>query len=314
MIDAVIVDYESGDRLLACLASLRSEGCGEVVVVDNSTRSASRAVIAVDRSAAAGGPSTAQGVASAVRVRVLESAANGGFGAGANLGMASTGSALVLVCNPDIELRPGALAALWRRLEDDAGLGLVAPALFDAEGRRRPGARPLPAGSDWLHALGGLVAPAGARRAHRDRQRERLDRGEPAWVPGTCLLVRRAAFEQVGGFDERFFLYLEEVDLCRRLTAAGWGVAEEPAAEVVHVGGVSTSRRGVRSVLSYHRSLWRYADTSATGRQRALLPLVAAGVAARCVVAVGLAAARSPRRVLAAEPLRPARSVRARRS
>jgi N-acetylglucosaminyl-diphospho-decaprenol L-rhamnosyltransferase len=291
-VEAVVVDYNAGDRLRRCVASLQSEGCAGVVVVDNSTRGASRAVLGGDRPAAPGG---------ACGVEIVESAANGGFGAGANLGVARTSAAAVLICNPDIELRPGALQAMRSRL-DDGGVAVVAPALLDNEGRRRPGARPLP--TLWgsaAHAFLGLLAPdSRAARRHRRRQAGQLAAGKDCWVPGACLLVRREAFSQVKGFDESFFLYLEEVDLCRRLAGLGWRVAYEPGAEALHVGGVSTSQRPVSSVLGYHASLWRYARRAASGPERVALPLVAVGIALRCGIAAGLSLARSPTGVLAA--------------
>lgn len=282
-VDAVVVDYHAGERLRRCVASLRAEGCGEIVVVDNSTRGA-----------------TNEALAGEADVMVLESAVNGGFGAGVNLGVARARSAAVLVCNPDVELRPGALQALIARLDDD--VAIVAPSLYDATGRRRPGARPLPTlatSAPW--ALLGLLAPGnGLARRHRQRQQARVVEGRACWVPGTCLLVRRDAFEQVGGFDEAFFLYLEEVDLCRRLGEQGWRVVVEPSAEVVHAGGVSTAQRRTRSVLAYHASLWRYLDKSTRGPARIVLPAAALAIACRCALALALTWARRGTSVLAA--------------
>lgn len=278
-----MVDFNAGEALRRCVASLKAEGCAGIVVVDNSARSASRAVLGADSG-----------------VTLVESAANGGFGSGANLGVAQTSAPAVLICNPDIELRTGALQTMLARLDD--GVAVVAPALIDAQGRRRPGARPLPTlWGSGAHAVLGLLAPNGrTARRHRRRQAAQLAAGMGCWVPGACLLVRRQAFDEIDGFDEAFFLYLEEVDLCRRLDRRGWHVRYEPGAEALHVGGVSTSQRPVSSVIGYHVSLWRYARRAASGRQRAALPLVAIGIVFRCAVAATLSLTRSSTGVLAA--------------
>jgi N-acetylglucosaminyl-diphospho-decaprenol L-rhamnosyltransferase len=109
------------------------------------------------------------------------------------------------------------------------------------------------------------------------------------WVSGAGLLVRRRAFEAVGGFDEAYFMYVEDVDLCWRLHRAGWGVLYEPSARVVHEQGRSTSRRPYRMLVAHHRSILRFAVRSTSGRERLWLPLVAVALAAR----LGLACLRA---------------------
>ena len=103
------------------------------------------------------------------------------------------------------------------------------------------------------------------------------------------MLLRRSAFEAVGGFDERYFMYVEDVDLCWRLWRAGWRVAYEPAGRVVHTIGLSSEQTPYRMIAEHHRSLLRFSATTLTGPRRALLPLVAAGLAVR--TAPGLVAA-----------------------
>jgi N-acetylglucosaminyl-diphospho-decaprenol L-rhamnosyltransferase len=284
-IAAVVVDFNAGDRLRRCVESLRVEGCAPIVVVDNSTRGSTRSTL---------GPGTG--------VVVVDSPTNGGFGAGVNLGVSRTGSRSVLVCNPDVELRPGTVQVLARRLRDDAGVALVSPALLDLHGLPRPVARPLPSvRRSAAQAFIGLLAPTSrAARRHRERQGAMVAEGSASWVPGTCLLVRREAFDEVRGFDEAFFLYLEEVDLCRRLSERGWRVAVEPEAQVLHAGGVSTGQQALRSVVAYHVSLWRYMLRSVKGPERLALPLLAIAILLRFAVAVAVGVSRSPSSVLAA--------------
>jgi N-acetylglucosaminyl-diphospho-decaprenol L-rhamnosyltransferase len=106
------------------------------------------------------------------------------------------------------------------------------------------------------------------------------------------MLARRAAFDEVGGFDESYFMYVEDVDLCWRLHQAGWRVGYEPRAGVVHTIGASSELAPYRMIAAHHRSLYRFAGKTSTGRQRALLPLVAVGLGARTVLAWGQRAYR----------------------
>jgi N-acetylglucosaminyl-diphospho-decaprenol L-rhamnosyltransferase len=101
------------------------------------------------------------------------------------------------------------------------------------------------------------------------------------WVTGACFLVRRVAFDSVGGFDERYFMYVEEVDLCWRLARAGWRTGYESSARVLHLAGVSTATVPYQMIAAHHLSLWRFARETACGWERLLLPFVAVGIGAR---------------------------------
>ena len=270
---AVIVNYESGSALVRCVDGLRSEATGGLVVVDNGSTDGS-----VDQ----------------VRdrfpeVEVLTTGRNLGYGAAANRGVAATGAAFVLVCNPDLEVGPGALATLAGALSARPECAVVGPLIRTSGGDRYPSARQFPSLVDAAgHALLGIFAPD--NRFTRSYQQSHLnDVGvEPQtvdWVSGACFLVRRSAFEQVGGFDEAYFMYLEEVDLCWRLGAAGWQVAYVPAAQVTHLQGVSTERHPYRMIFEHHRSLLRFAARTSNGWRKALLPLVVAGIGARAGLA-----------------------------
>ncbi|MGH9005877.1 MAG: glycosyltransferase family 2 protein, partial [Acidimicrobiia bacterium] len=104
---------------------------------------------------------------------------------------------------------------------------------------------------------------------------------------GTNVLFRRAALDDVGGWDERYFMYVEDVDLCWRLRGAGWRVAYEPGAVVEHLLGVSTAGAPYRMITEHHRSLYRFATRRFSGRKRALLPAAAGFLGLRAVLAMG---------------------------
>ena len=271
---AVVVNYESGPALARCVADLSACELADVVVVDNGSTDGSLAA----------------GVSAMPGIEVVDPGENLGYGAATNRGAAATTSEFLLVCNPDLEVPAGAVEALADVLDSDPGLALVGPLIRTPAGDRYPSARQFPSMVDAAgHALLGLFAPD--NRFTRNYQRSDLDAPsietmDVDWVSGACFLVRRDAFEQVGGFDESFFMYLEDVDLCWRLDRAGWRVAYVPGAEVTHLQGRSTDRHPYRMILEHHRSLLRFASRSSTGWHRALLPLVAAGIAVRCGLAV----------------------------
>ncbi len=266
---AVVVNYESGPALARCVTDLAADGLGELVVVDNGSSDGSlhAAVSAVPG------------------LGVVSPGRNLGYGAAVNRGVAASRAPLVLVCNPDLEVPPGAVDELVAALDADPDRALVGPLIRTPEGGRYPSARQFPSMVDAAgHALLGLFAPD--NRFTRAYQRSELDSAADGvrgadWVSGACFLVRRTAFEAVGGFDESYFMYAEDVDLCWRLGRAGRSVAYVPSAEVTHLQGRSTDRHPYRMILEHHRSLLRFATRSTTGWRSALLPLVAVGVAVR---------------------------------
>lgn len=271
---AVVVNHDAGELLVDCVASLRSEGVMEVVVVDNASTDGSLDTLAGTDPA----------------VQVVHSGGNLGYGAGANRGVAVVGSELVLVSNPDVVVHRGALAALAEALDADPTIAVAGPRILDETGHRYPSARRFPSWVDAAgHAALGMLAP-GNRFSRRYRM-EDLDlekTGEVDWVSGACFLARVSVFEELRGFDERYFMYLEDVDLCYRARRLGYGVVYVPGASVTHVQGHSTSRRPLRMLVEHHRSALRFAAGRSTGWRRAALPAVALLLAVR----LGIAAVR----------------------
>ena len=266
---AVVVNYNAGAALSQCVASLQREGVQDVVVVDNGSTDDSLGCLA----------------ASNTGVRVLRTGRNLGYGGGVNYGARQVGGELLLGCNPDLVLQPGALGAMADRLAQDQSLGLVGPALVTPAGDLQPSGRTFPTlRRSSGHAVLGVLLPRNAHsRRYREANRARSRSGIVDWVTGACFLVRRDAFDAVGGFDDRYFMYVEEVDLCWRLARAGWRTGYESSARVLHLAGVSTAAVPYRMIVAHHLSLWRFARRTACGSERLLLPLVATGIAGRCV-------------------------------
>ncbi|MDQ1511991.1 MAG: N-acetylglucosaminyl-diphospho-decaprenol L-rhamnosyltransferase [Actinomycetota bacterium] len=270
--------------LARCVASLladTSAGPMELVVVDNRSRDGSIAEL----------------VAAHPDVHVVRAPGNVGYARAANLGTAATKAPIVAVMNPDTVVHLGTADALVSRLEREPRLAACGPRLQNPDGSDYPSARTLPSIPVAIgHGLLGLWWPKN-RFTSRYRQLD-ADPGVPRlvdWVSGAAIWLRRRALDNVGGWDERYFMYLEDTDLCWRLRNSGWEVAYEPAGVVVHVQGASASRRPYRMLLEHHRSAWRFSRARFTGARAVLLPFAAVYFSGRAVMAMSDHAWRASR-------------------
>jgi GT2 family glycosyltransferase len=221
--DAVVVTFESADGLASCLDSVREHA--QVFVVDNGS---------ADRSAE---------IALAAGAHVVRNADNRGFAAAANQGAELGRADLILFLNPDATLAAEDLALLERAL-DDPTIAAAGPRLVHPDGSEQRAWWPFPSPAlSWREALG--LERLRARRPAAD--------GTVDFVVGACLLVRRDTFDRVGGFDERFWLYGEEADLCRRIADAGLRVVHVPEARALHVGAASSAALGPATFEHFQR-------------------------------------------------------------
>jgi N-acetylglucosaminyl-diphospho-decaprenol L-rhamnosyltransferase len=278
---AVVINYEGGPLLTACVQSVladSSAGPVDLVVVDNGSADGS-----VDALRAA-----------LPDVRVVRAPGNVGYARAANLGAAATRAPVVAVLNVDLVVEPGAAKALLDRIDHEARLGAIGPQLRNPDGTVYPSARSLPSIPVAVgHAVLGRWNPEN-RYSRRYRQLDD-DPSTPRLVDvvsGAAIWLRRRALDEIGGWDERYFMYLEDTDLCWRLRLAGWDVAYEPSAVVHHEQGAITARLPYRMLVEHHRSAWRFARKRYTGIRAVLLPFAAVFLAARAVLAVGAEAAR----------------------
>jgi N-acetylglucosaminyl-diphospho-decaprenol L-rhamnosyltransferase len=272
---AIIVNYNAADHIERCLSSISANGVDDMVVVDNDSSDDSRTV------------------AEAEGAVWLPARSNLGYGKAANLGAhapIAESAEFLLVCNPDVELLPGAVKQLAEVLERDPSIGVVGPAIANPDGSLYPSARTFPDMVDAIgHGLLGLIAPGNRfTRRYRLLDWDHSQLADVDWVSGACFLVRRSAWDSVAGFDPAYFMYMEDVDLCWRIGRAGWRVAYQPAAKVVHVQGVSADRHPYRMLAAHHRSMWRFAWRTTAGPKRAALPVVGLGLLGRLGVAAAL--------------------------
>lgn len=218
-VSVIIVNWNAGQAVDACLASLAASGVAEpdVVLVDNASSDGSA------RAACGRHP----------RVRLVETGANLGFAAGANRGAAVARGDLLVFLNPDARVLPGALAVLVDALAATPEAGIAGGGLAGEGGGWQPGAARF---GPLAHLL--LDTTPGRLRARLRRTPHRVD-----WVYGTFMAVRRDLFHLLGGFDPRYFLYGEDLDLCYRAARLGAQTIHVPAARAVHGANLSAAQR-----------------------------------------------------------------------
>lgn len=244
---AIIVNYHAYDELDRCLAGLeRFEPSVALVVVDHDSQPDAVRVIRERHP----------------RARVVATADNPGFGAGMNRGARETDAARLLLINPDALVEEPIVDALQAIMTEQPDVAVVGPLVREPDGsiqasaRRFPGLTTVVAGrTTWLTR----VLPK--NRWTTQNLLTGPDVRAPVavdWVSGACMLVRREAFDQVDGFDEGFFLYWEDADLCRRLREAGWRTVYQPAVAVHHVTGRSSRHVPVAAERAFHTSVLRY--------------------------------------------------------
>jgi len=260
----VIVNFNAGPELGRCLASVREHTGAvewEAVVVDNASTDGSEVI--------------ARGADG--RFALVRNTENVGFARAVNQGVRLTSAPFVLLLNPDGYLLPGAVGELLHEMQTTATCGVAAPAVVDDAGGTDRNARGDPnlitgffGRSTWLTRR--FPNSALARRNVITSAPPAGDTGlDVDWVTGSCMLVRRAAFDAVDGLDERYFMYWEDADFCRRLRLAGWRVRYRPAALVSHSGGLSSRSASQLANRAFHDSAYLYYRTHVA--RSALSPL-----------------------------------------
>lgn len=270
-VSVVVVNYRTYAELDACLRSLE-RGAGvpyEIIVVDNASNAEQLAAVAARHTTAC----------------FVSRSDNPGFAAAVNDGARRAGGPFLLLLNPDGVLEPDAIGRMARFLDEHADVAVVGARAEDEEGRLERSARSFPSPltglfgrSSWLSR----VLPNNPLT----RRNLLVDEGTTSpidvdWVHGNCLMVRADAFRAVGGMDEKFFLYWEDADLCRRIRSAGWRVVFLPSARVVHYGRRGSRHAARRSIVAFHRSAYRYFSKHQHGTRRLALPLAFVALHAR---------------------------------
>lgn len=240
----IIVNWNTREYLDRCLQSVLGElgGLGnEIFVVDNASDDGSVEMIQTQYP----------------QVRLIANEGNPGFARANNMAIRESKGRYILLLNPDTEMKAGALAALLEFMERTPGAGAAGARLLNADGTLQTSAYPEPTIGRELWRLFHLDTI----RPYANYPMHAWDLKQPRQVDvlmGACVLLPRKALDTAGLFDEQFFMYSEEVDLCLRLRRAGWQLYWVPQAEVIHYGGQSTQQAAEEMFLCLYRGKIMY--------------------------------------------------------
>lgn len=267
----VTVTYSPGDTLANFLDTLAK------------ATSRSVRVVLADNGSTDGVPERA--AAERDGVAFVPTGGNLGYGAAANRGVAELPSDVgwIVVANPDIEWGAGSLDTLLAAADRWPRGGAFGPLIKETNGDVYPSARLLPSlGRGLGHAVFCKIWPSNPWTREYRQETAALTERTAGWLSGSCLLMRREAFDSVDGFDPRYFMYFEDVDLGDRIGRAGWLNVYVPEAEVVHIGGHATARSSDRMLAAHHSSAYRYlADRHPGPLWRPVLMAAQAGLGLR---------------------------------
>src|SRR6267378_1231540 len=248
-LSAVIVNYQSRDALRVCLTTLAAAAPGvtlETVVVDNDSRDGTPVMLEREFPAA----------------RLIANSENVGYARAVNQGIRATRGPCVLVMNPDCELKPAAARRLVEFLDQHPRAAIAAPRILNPDGSLEYSARSFPDHLTFFFnsysLLTRLFPDNRWSRRYLLSDWDHASVRDVDWVSGACMLARREAIDQVGGMDEAFFMFNEDVDWCRRMKNAGWSVTYVPDAVCVHHIGASRRRTRARVILARHRGMIHY--------------------------------------------------------
>jgi len=260
-LSVIVVNTNAGEDVLKCMTSVHQsagEVAFQVVVSDNGSTDGS-----------------AEAIESAFPdTLVIRNGRNLGFPAAANRGMAATDSEFVLLINPDADVSAGTLEGFLKVARDHPRAGAIGALTRNVDGSIYPSARRIP--SPWLGLAHTVLAPFWPTnpwtRRYRIADWDRRTEREVDWVSGSSVLLRRAALDEVGLFDEAYFMYVEDMDLCTRMRKEGWEVWFSPQLEITHIGGTVTKGRR-RMTLEHSKSVYIYfSKHQARGWRTALRP------------------------------------------
>ncbi len=276
---AVIINYNTREDLRRCLRSLSVAGAEETLVVDNGSSDGSQEMV---RSEFPG-------------VRLLDNPGNKGYSSACNCGVRATDTDLIFILNSDTEF-PDHLGKLVEHMEAHPELGALGPKILNGDGSIQMSCRKFPtvAGSLFHGLLGDWLPDNPFTRKYHMKDFDHRAACEVDWVSGAAMLLRREALEKTGLFDEGYFMYVEDVDLCYRLWRADWHVGYCPQVRVMHYIGRTSRQQSARMLLEHHRSMYRYFIKTHSGlRGWVLRPFVLAGLVLRFALCLIRARLRS---------------------
>ena len=246
-LSVVIVSYKVKQELKKCLSGLNyQDSFLEVIVVDNNSGDGTLEMLNADFPG----------------LRLICNRFNFGFAKAANQGITVTSGKYILLLNPDTEVKLTALKEIVNFMDNNQGVGVLGCQIVNSAGQRQYSARSFP---DFRTAVSGhdsllnRFLPQNPWSKKYLSKELSLDKPEEVdWVSGSCMLVRREVFRKIGCLDTRFFMFVEDVDFCRRAKSAGWKVIYYPLVKIVHNTGQSVRQKKIKMLAEHHKSMYYY--------------------------------------------------------
>lgn len=278
-IDIIIVNYNSTDYAIKCIDSITTSANSlktNIVVIDNGSFDYPERV-----------------KKSFPNVHLILNNENFGFAKAINSALKKTSSDTVTIVNPDTVILNGFFKKAVQYLNVNQNVAIVGPQILDFDGSVQGSARKFPT---VLTSIFGRKSPLTKFFPNNPVTKREFvcfnilgkDPVEVDWVSGACMVIRRKAIDEVGGFDERYFMYWEDTDLCKELQDIGWRIVYLPEAKIYHHVGISSNSKPTLSIYNFHKSCYLLCRKHAKGLKRCFIPLVLFGLAIRCLLVVGL--------------------------
>lgn len=246
----LIVSYNVREELSECLSSLviglTSASDCEIIVVDNNSGDGTQTMLRE----------------TFPRIKRLENAGNLGYARAANQGIARSSGEYILLLNPDTNVRLERINKLVDFMKSQEDVGILGTKIVEESGERQYSARSFPGFAAYFSNAQSLLNRINPNnRWSRRYLRKDIDSTQPTeadWVSGSAMLLRRELIQNIGGFDPNYFMYVEDVDICRRARKAGWKVLYYPEIEIIHYSGRSTSQKKFKMLAEHHKSMYYY--------------------------------------------------------
>lgn len=245
----IIVSYNSKEFIKKCLNSLLASGHNltiKIIAVDNASQDGSIDLIRKDFP----------------EIKIISNIRNLGYAKACNQGIEKAEGRYFFILNPDTKLSGGSLEGMVRFMDENPRCGILGPKLLDKNGKIQLSCRAFPSYSTAFFNRYSLLTKIFPRSRYAQRylkaswSHDRIQ--ETDWVSGAAMLIKRDCLDQIGNFDEGFFMYCEDIDICQRARKNGWLVIYYPYVEFTHFIGGSIKNTSHLTIIWHHRSIWRY--------------------------------------------------------
>ena len=271
MVDIILINYNSTIQLLQCLVSIYrhiDDDVKAIYIIDNNSSDAA-----------------VQLLTDLPKVNLTVLPRNIGFASAVNIGIKKSSSPYTMLLNPDTSFNMDIIGPMVAYLNDHERVGIIGPKILNYDGSIQGSARSFPSFFTGLFGRTSLFSRIFPKNRMTKKNiitmPDTIETTFVDWVSGACMLIRRKAIEEVGGLDERFFMYWEDADWCKRMWKKRWGVVYYQKASIYHSVGQSSRSKPIRPIWEFHKSAYRLYEKYARGMEVILQPFVFLALAMR---------------------------------